>query len=128
MNAYTDRSLKNPVYQAYQILHVGFIAAPILAGLDKFFNVLAQWDVYVAPQVAAIIPAPVFMKIAGIIEIAAGVLVAFKPKLAAPVVGLWLTGIIVNLLLLGGHYDVALRDLGLALAAFALWRLATVIE
>jgi hypothetical protein len=115
-----------PAWQAYQILHLGFTVAPILAGLDKFFHLLCNWDQYVAPWIANLSPigAHGLMLVAGVIEIAAGVLVAFKPRIAAPVVGAWLCLIILNLLTLGSYFDVALRDLGLALGAFALWRLA----
>jgi len=115
-----------PDWQAYQILHVGFTVAPILAGLDKFFHLLCNWDQYLAPWIARLSPIPghSLMLVAGVIEIVAGVLVAFKPKIAAPIVGVWLCLIIVNLVSMGSYLDVALRDLGLALGAFALWRLA----
>jgi hypothetical protein len=116
----------NPSYQAYQILHLGFTIAPILAGLDKFFHVLCNWDQYLAPWVTALSPVSghTLMQAVGVVEAAAGVLVAIKPRLGAPVVGVWLSLIIVNLLTMGTYFDVALRDLGLALGAFALSRLA----
>ncbi len=122
--------LADPMTQAYAALYIGFIAAPILAGADKFLQLLANWDKYVAPQVAALLPmsAHTFMLIVGAIEIAAGVLVAVKPKIGGLVVAAWLVGIIGNLLLAGGYLDVALRDLGLALGAFALARLAAARE
>ena len=110
--------------QAYTILKFGFTVAPILAGLDKFLNILTDWSQYLAPFVANIIPAKVLMPIVGVVEIAAGILVATKPKIAANIVGAWLILIIVNLLLIPGYFDVALRDLGLALGAFALARLS----
>ncbi len=116
----------NPSYQAYQILHLGFTVAPILAGIDKFFHLLCNWDQYLAPWMAALSPigGHSLMLVVGIIEAAAGVLVAVRPRLGAPIVGLWLCLIIVNLLTMAAYLDVALRDLGLALGAFALWRLA----
>jgi hypothetical protein len=116
----------NRSYQAYQILHLGFTAAPILAGLDKFFHVLCNWDQYLAPWVAAISPVSghTLMQAVGVVEAGAGLLVAIKPRLGAPIVGAWLCLIILNLLTMGTYFDVALRDLGLALGAFALWRLA----
>jgi hypothetical protein len=119
-----------PAYQAYQILHLGFTVAPILAGIDKFFDLTVNWDQYVAPWVAALAPggAHGLMLIAGVVEIAAGVLDAFKPRLAAPVVAAWLVLIVVNLISMGSYLDVALRDLGLALGALALWRLAVEFE
>jgi len=116
----------NPSYQAYQILHLGFTAAPILAGIDKFFHLLCNWDQYLSPWVAGLSPVSghTLMLGGGAVEVAAGVLVAVKPRLGAPVVGAWLCLIIVNLLTMGSYFDVALRDFGLALGAFALWRLA----
>lgn len=118
--------MKQPTYQAYQILHLGFVVAPVLAGADKFFGLLADWEKYVAPVVADVLPfgAHTFMLLVGAIEMAAGVLVAVKPRIGAYVVAAWLVGIIGNLLLSGAYYDVALRDLGLALGALALGRLS----
>jgi hypothetical protein len=114
-----------PAYQAYQILHWGFVIAPILAGLDKFFNKLTDWSMYLWPPLGKLVGgAGTFMRIVGVIEIIAGCLVAFKPKIGAPIVAAWLAGIIVNLLLLGSYFDIALRDLGLCLGALALARLA----
>jgi len=115
-----------PAYQAYRILHLGFTAAPILAGIDKFFHFLCNWDQYLAPWILNLSPAGghTLMLAAGVIEVAAGILVALKPRLGAPLVGAWLCLIIVNLATMASYLDVALRDLGLALGAFALWRLA----
>ena len=115
-----------PSYQAYQILHLGFTAAPILAGIDKFFHLLCNWDQYLPPWVTALSPVSghALMLAVGVVEAAAGFLVAIKPRLGAPIVGAWLCLIIVNLLTMGAYFDLALRDLGLALGAFALWRLA----
>src|SRR5688572_16937496 len=123
-------SADQPAYQAYWLLYVGFIAAPIIAGADKFFGLLTTWTQYLAPQVPRLTglkPETLMMGV-GIIEIIAGLIVAVKPKIGGAIVGLWLCGIIVNLLMLGGFYDIALRDLGLALGAFALSRLAATIE
>ncbi len=124
------RDLSNPAYQAYRILHLGFIVAPILAGLDKFFDLLTVWTQYLWPAVPEItgIAPQTFMGIVGGVEILAGLLVAVRPKIGGYVVAAWLLGIILNLLLLGEYYDIALRDLGLALGALALARLATVFE
>ncbi|HEX7070007.1 MAG TPA: hypothetical protein VF190_04340 [Rhodothermales bacterium] len=114
-----------PVDQAYQILHLGFTVAPIIAGLDKFFNLLTDWTQYLAPFIGDMVGDQTFMYIVGVIEIVAGIGVAIKPKIFAYVVSAWLVGIILNLLLLPGYFDVALRDLGLALGALALGRLAS---
>jgi uncharacterized membrane protein YphA (DoxX/SURF4 family) len=113
-------------YQAYQLLRVAFVVAPIAFGLDKFFNVLVDWPIYLAPWINDIAPGSGqdFMYVVGGIEILAGVLVALKPRYGAPVVAAWLAGIILNLLTASGFYDVALRDFGLLLAALTLTRLA----
>lgn len=115
-----------PAYQAYQILRVGFTVAPILAGVDKFFNLLVEWEQYLAPLAVDLLPVSpsAFMAVVGIIEIIAGVGVWFKPRIFGYVVSVWLLGIIVNLLLTGAYFDIALRDLGLALGALALARLS----
>jgi hypothetical protein len=114
-----------PAYQAYQLLHVGYAVLPLVAGLDKFFGRLVNWEVYLAPAVPQMlgITAHTFMMAVGVVEIAAGVLVALKPRYGGYVVALWLWGIIANLLLIPGYFDVALRDFGLSLGALALARL-----
>jgi hypothetical protein len=116
----------SPAYQAYQILHVGFTAAPVIAGADKFFHLLTNWDQYLAPVVARLSPigGHGFMLAVGVIEIIAGLLVALKPKIGGYVVALWLWGIIINLLLIPNYFDIALRDFGLSLGALALARLS----
>jgi len=113
-------------HQAYSILHFGFTVLPILAGLDKFLHLLVNWDQYLAPTVAKLLPCDghTFMLIVGVIEIVAGLLVWFKPRIGAYVVAAWLWGIIIDLLLVPGYFDVALRDFGLSLGAIALARLA----
>lgn len=121
---------QNPAYQAYLILYVAFIVAPLIAGADKFFHFLVNWDQYLAPRIAGILPVTghAFMLAVGVIEIVAAALVAAKPRFGAYVVAVWLWGIIVNLLLIPGYYDIALRDLGLSLGALALARLANGFE
>jgi hypothetical protein len=116
--------------QAYQILHLGLTILPIVAGLDKFFEVLADWDRYLAPlfpQLLSISP-ETLMSIVGIVEIVAGLVVFFKPRIGGYLVMLWLWGIILNLLLIPGYYDIALRDFGLSMGALALARLAVAAE
>jgi hypothetical protein len=112
--------------EAFRILRFGFIVAPIVAGIDKFLNLLTDWDKYLAPVVSDTLGVQPhsFMMIVGVIEIVAGIVVAVRPRIGGYVVAAWLLGIIVNLLLVGGYLDVALRDLGLLLAALALARLA----
>lgn len=116
----------SPAHQAYRILHFGFTVAPILAGLDKFFHLLVNWDQYLPRVVANISPIPghTLMLIVGVIEIVAGIGVALKPRIFAYVVAAWLAVIIINLLLVPGYFDIALRDFGLLLAALALARLS----
>ena len=118
----TDRAGR----EAFWILRAAFTVAPILFGLDKFANVMTDWPKYLAGQVNALIPGSAHpaMLAVGVVEVVAGLLVALRPRIGAYVVGLWLAGIIVNLLLLGGYGDVALRDFGLLLATLALARLA----
>lgn len=121
-----QRARSEPAYAAYLILWAGFTVLPLVMGLDKFVGVLTDWEVYLAPWVVDLLPfsAHTAMLIVGVVEIAAGVLVALRPRHAAYVVALWLAGIIVNLLTYPGYYDVALRDVGLLLAALALAQLA----
>jgi len=122
----TASSAARPAYQAYVILNVGFAVLPIVAGVDKFFHLLANWDQYLAPQATHYLPVSghTFMLAVGVIEIVAGLLVAFRPRIGAYVVALWLWGIIGNLLLIHGYYDIALRDFGLSLGALALARIS----
>ena len=116
----------DPAYQAYVLLRAVFTLAPILFGLDKFFNVLVDWEQYLAPWVNRLIPGTGsdLMYVVGVVEIVAGLAVALKPRYGAYLVAAWLAGIVVNLLTYSGYYDIALRDFGLMLAALALARLA----
>ena len=113
--------------QAFLLLRIAFTVAPILFGLDKFAEVLTDnWSAYLAPEFDDIIPgsADDAMMIVGVIEVVAGLVVAFAPRFGSLLVAGWLGGIIVNLLLVGGYGDVALRDFGLMLGALTLARLA----
>jgi uncharacterized membrane protein YphA (DoxX/SURF4 family) len=118
--------LKDPTHQAFLLLRTVFTVAPILFGLDKFTNVMTDWTTYLAPWIDGVVPgdAATAMHIVGVVEIAAGLLVAIAPRIGAYVVALWLAAIIVNLLTLSGFYDIALRDFGLLVGALALARLA----
>ena len=120
-----DRS--DPTYQAYAVLRAAFVVAPVVFGLDKFTNLRVQWDQFLAPVLSRPLPVTPHeaMYVVGVVEVVAGLVVALHPRLGAIVVAAWLGGIILNLLLLPGFYDVALRDLGLLSAAVALQRLAT---
>jgi len=125
-----EARVSSPGYQAYQLLHLGFTVAPILAGLDKFFNLLVDWEKYLPSFVSRLTGGHghELMLAVGVIEIAAGLGVWFKPKIFAYVVSAWLLLIVVNLLLIPDYFDVALRDFGLALAALALARLSRAFD
>lgn len=117
----------DPVVQAFWLLRLGFIAAPILFGLDKFAHVLVNWDIYLAPEFADVLPWTThqLMYAVGAIEIVAGLVVALRPRFGGYLVAAWLGGIIVNLLMQADYYDIALRDFGLMLGALTLARLAS---
>ena len=120
-------TLTDPLFQAFTLLRVGFTAAPILFGLDKFTNWMVDWSTYLWAGVPSALPgsADAIMLAVGVIEIAAGILVAIRPRIGGYVVAAWLASIIINLLLVGDYYDIALRDFGLLLGALTLARLAT---
>jgi hypothetical protein len=124
------RLLADPRFQAFSLLRIGFTAAPILFGLDKYVHVLVDWDVYLAPEFSDLFNAQAhtLMYVVGAIEVVAGLVVAFRPRIGGYLVAAWLAGIIVNLLLMADFYDIALRDFGLLIAALALARLATAYE
>ena len=119
-----------PAQEAFWLLRIGFTVAPILFGADKFAHILVNWDRYLAPRISGHLPGTPHqaMYVVGIIEIVAGLAVALRPRFGGYLVAAWLTGIIVNLLLIPGFYDVALRDFGLLIAAVALARLATAFD
>jgi uncharacterized membrane protein YphA (DoxX/SURF4 family) len=125
-----DRLRTDPAYQAYALLRVGFAVAPIAFGIDKFFNVMVNWEKYLAPWILHLSPlsATHTMHIVGVIEIIAGIAVAIKPRYGAYLVAAWLGGIVINLLSYSGYYDIALRDFGLMLGALTLGRLASVYD
>jgi uncharacterized membrane protein YphA (DoxX/SURF4 family) len=128
--AMTDRvPARRPAFQGYLLLRIGFVVAPILFGLDKFFNWMVSWPQYLAPWLDRALPgsAQDLMYVVGAIEVLAGLLVLISPKWGSLVVAIWLAGIIVNLLTANPpeYYDIALRDFGLFLGALTLNRLAT---
>src|SRR5205809_5726016 len=126
VNGDRDTTVRDVSYQAFRILQVGFVVAPIVAGLDKFFHLLVDWDKYLPGVVNTLVGGHghALMMGVGVIEIVAGIGVALKPRLFSYVVAAWLWGIILNLLLIPGYFDVALRDFGLSLGALALGRLS----
>jgi uncharacterized membrane protein YphA (DoxX/SURF4 family) len=126
-STFSERLKGDPAYQAFLLLRIAFTVAPIAFGLDKFFNVLVDWNVYLAPWINDIVPgtASTAMHLVGVVEIVAGIVVALKPRYGAYLVSAWLGGIIVDLLTYSGYYDIALRDFGLMLGALTLARLAS---
>jgi hypothetical protein len=122
----TSVRVGTPSYQAYQILHIAFTVAPLVAGVDKFFHFLVNWDMYLAPIVPRTLgmSGHTIMLGIGVVEVIAGLIVAVAPRIGGLIVGIWLLGIVVNLLAVPGYFDIALRDFGLALGAFALSRIS----
>ena len=123
--------LRGAAMQAFWLLRIGFTVAPVLFGIDKFFNWTVHWPDYLAGWVNGIVPgtAQSFMYAVGVVEIVAGLTVALAPRLGGPLVAAWLAGIVVNLLTVNPpqYYDIALRDFGLLLGALTLTRLAWAI-
>jgi hypothetical protein len=122
-----SRSLAaDPARQAFLLLRTVFTVAPIVFGLDKFANLMTDWPSYLAPWLNDLVPGTgqQAMYAVGVVEILAGIAVAVIPRYGGLLVAAWLAGIIVNLLLIPGYYDVALRDFGLLIAAIALSRLS----
>lgn len=118
--------MNREAHQAFLLLRFGFTVAPIIAGFDKFLRLLTNWEKYLAPFIPNTlgIQPRTLMMLVGVVEIIAGLLVAAQPRWGGYVVAAWLSGIILNLVAVGGYLDVALRDLGLLLGAVALARLA----
>jgi hypothetical protein len=123
-----DARIQTAAQHAFWVLRIAFTAAPILFGIDKFFNWTVNWPDYLAGWINNIVPgsAQDFMYFVGAIEITAGLIVAVAPRIGGPLVAAWLAGIIVNLLTANPpeYYDIALRDFGLFLGAVTLTRLA----
>ena len=115
-----------PSVIAFQVLRAGFTVAPILFGLDKFFNVMTDWTRFLPEFVTDVVSGAVVMAVVGVVEIAAGIGVWLRPRIFSYVVTAWLGIIIVTLVIAGGFLDIALRDLGLLLGAFALAQLSRV--
>ena len=127
----TEDRRNDAAFQVYTLLRIGFVVAPLLFGLDKFFNWTVDWTQYLAPWINDIVPgsAQDFMYFVGAVEIAAGLLVALAPRIGAFVVAGWLLGIVINLLTKNApeYYDIALRDFGLMLAALTFARIALAV-
>jgi uncharacterized membrane protein YphA (DoxX/SURF4 family) len=122
--------LRDPRYQAFWTLRLGFTVLPIAMGIDKFYNSMVYWPKYLADWIDNIMPgtAQDFMYFVGAVEILAGVLVLLKPRYAAYIVAAWLLGIVINLWSYGEWWDISVRDVGLMLGALTLGRLAKVYD
>jgi hypothetical protein len=116
--------------QLQRTLNITYGIAPIVAGADKFSNLLTNWSTYLAPNIRSILPmgAAPFMKAVGIVEIIAGILVLLRPVVGAYVVMAWLVAIALVLIAGGNYYDVAVRDLVMAIGAFTLAQITLIAK
>jgi len=117
------------VRSVWMVLRITFGLVPVVAGIDKFTDLLVDWDMYLNPQVAAMLPfsAHVFMQIVGVIEIVAGLIVLAKPSIGGWIVMAWLICIALQLIAMGKYFDVAVRDLTMSVGAMSLARLSRVV-
>lgn len=118
--------MKSRLTAPYWALRIGLGLGPLLAGIDKFFNILADWEMYLSPLATKVIPISpaLFMRIVGVIEIVAGLIVlAGLTRIGGYIVMIWLIGIAINLVTTGMFYDLAVRDIEISIAAFALARI-----
>ena len=117
------------VRSVWMVLRITFGLVPVVAGIDKFTDLLVDWDMYLNPQVAAMLPfsAHVFMQIVGVIEIVAGLIVLAKPSIGGWIVMAWLICIALQLIAIGKYFDVAVRDLTMSVGAMSLARLSRVV-
>lgn len=116
------------IQRLWQILKYTFGLVPIVAGADKFLNLLTQWKDYLNPTVANVLPfdASIFMMIVGVVEIIAGIMVLTRTEIGAYIVCVWLVLIALSLILGGSHFDVAVRDLVMAISAYVLAKLTVI--
>jgi cobalamin synthase len=125
-----ESTIKNQsLTQTFNLLKFTFVIVPIVAGADKFANVLTNWEQYINPSIASMLPfsASVFMMIVGVIEIVAGVIVLKKAEIGGYIVAAWLTLIALTLLIGFNHVDVAVRDLVMAISAFSMARISKIL-
>jgi hypothetical protein len=122
-------TLNKPISATFNLLRITFSIVPIVAGLDKFTDLLTHWENYLNPSIARMLPfSPhVFMMIVGVIEVIAGIIVFIKPAIGGYIVAAWLTLIALTLLASGNYLDVAVRDLVMAISAFSLARIARTV-
>lgn len=122
-------NLSQTIKPAFNLLKLTFVIIPIVAGLDKFTNLLTNWEQYIHPGLAGMLPfsGHTFMIIVGVIEIIAGIIVLKKPQIGGYIVAAWLVLIALTLLANFNYMDVAVRDLVMAIAAFSMARIAKFI-
>lgn len=122
-------NLNQAIRPTFNLLRLTYGLVPIVAGLDKFTNLLTDWEHYLSPKMAGMLPLQphAFMMVVGVIEIIAGVIVLLKPAVGAIIVAAWLTAIALTLIFGGHYFDVAVRDLVMAIGAFSLSRLAKIV-
>ena len=120
-------STNQTINSVFNMLKLTYGIVPIVAGADKFTNLLTHWENYLHPAIASKLPFPpdTFMMIVGVIEIIAGIIVLVKPAIGGYIVAAWLTLIALTLVVSGNYLDVAVRDLAMAIGAFSLARLAS---
>ncbi|CAN5478934.1 hypothetical protein BH10BAC5_BH10BAC5_25990 [soil metagenome] len=125
-----DNSKEKKLRSIYSLLRIVYGVVPIIAGLDKFTNLLTSWEMYLNPKLTGMLPFTprTFMMIVGVIEITAGLIVLIKPKIGSIIVAAWLVCIALSLLLSGHYLDVAVRDLVMAVGAFTLFSITGVNE
>lgn len=130
LNIETNQSPPRSLWSVYTLMKLTFGVVPVVAGLDKFTNILVQWDQYLHPVLVDQFPlAPsVFMMIVGVIEIFAGIAVLIRPKIGGLIVAAWLVMIALTLITAGHYLDVAVRDLVMAVGAFSLARMAKIVD
>ncbi|HEX7754917.1 MAG TPA: hypothetical protein VF421_06230 [Niabella sp.] len=124
-----EKNAQQLLAQTFRLLKFTFGIVPVVAGADKFTNLLTNWEQYINPAIASLLPfsTAVFMMIVGVVEIAAGIIVLRKPETGGYIVAIWLTVIALTLLAGPDHLDVAVRDLVMAISAFAMARIAKVV-
>lgn len=122
-------NLQQSLKPIFNVLKFTFVLVPIVAGLDKFTNLLTNWEQYLNPSIATMLPfsAATFMKIVGVIEIVAGLIVLVKPTVGGIIVSLWLAAIALTLIAGMNYLDVAVRDFVMAISAFSMSRMAKLI-
>lgn len=121
---------QQPLTTTFNLLKYTFVIVPIVAGADKFTNLLTHWEKYINPSIAGMLPfsPSAFMMIVGVIEIIAGFIVLKKPEIGGYIVAAWLTLIAVTLLPGFNFVDVAVRDLVMAIAAFSMARISAIVK